>query len=760
MITKISRLKHPGVLRDFSWPADLPSFGRFNLIYGWNGSGKTTISRMFRALETRTAPAAGEVVFTINGAAVSSHDFSQATLPVRVFNRDFVAESVFRVGGSDVPPILVVGKESVEKQKQVDQLKRSLADAQTALQSAQSKVRDDEKALDKYCIDWATNIRETLRSSGSNPYNNYNKPSFQTRAESMVTAGDKETHRLSESDRDKLLAQQRANAKPKLQPIAYQLPDLKALAGTASELLSTTVVSATIQTLKENAALSAWVHQGLGLHQEQHVNQCLFCEQELPRARLSALEAHFNAEYEQLMQRIDTEIERLNAAANEGAALRLPNRAEFYDDLAVEYDAAEAGLRRAIESTKKFLHSLVQLLTDKKAKAFERLEQTVSPPSVDYKAVTRLNAVVDKHNQACDDFQRRVSIARQRLEAHFVSTALDEFQRLKDSVSAAETAASQADTETKRIAQEIAKLEREIVEHRQPAEELNDDLLKYLGHSELCLEIKDTGYTITRNGTPAQALSEGETTAIALLYFLKSLKDRRFDLAKGVVVLDDPVSSLDANALYLALGFIRERTKDAAQLFILTHNFTFFRQVRNWFYHLKGQNKKEVAQRPARFYMLDFVRSSSDDQRCSSILPLDPLLEQFESEYHYLFARIYRGATAPATRGLEENYVLPNMARRVLESFLAFRQPAKSGELWQKMQDVDFDEAKKVRILRLLHTHSHGDIIGEAEHDPSVLGEAGSVLKDLMEFINAQDPQHYKAMVELVSQPTAEGDDG
>lgn len=245
-----------------------------------------------------------------------------------------------------------------------------------------------------------------------------------------------------------------------------------------------------------------------------------------------------------------------------------------------------------------------------------------------------------------------------------------------------------------------------------------------------------------------------------MLYFLKSLKDRRFDLAKGVVVLDDPVSSLDANALYLALGFIRERTKDAAQLFILTHNFTFFRQVRNWFHHLKGQNKKEVAQRQARFYMLDCVRSSSDDKRCSSILPLDPLLEQFESEYHYLFARIYRGARAPALRGLEDNYVLPNMARRLLEAFLAFRQPAKSGELWQKMQGVDFDEAKKVRILRLLHTHSHGDIIGEPEHDPSLLGEAGSVLKDLMEFIKAQDPQHYKAMVGLVSQPTAEGDDG
>jgi wobble nucleotide-excising tRNase len=715
---------------------------------------------MFRAMETRTAPAAGEVVFTINGTDVHSRDFSQATLPVRVFNRDFVTESVFRIGGSEVPPILVVGKESVEKQKQIEQLKRNLNAAQMALESEQSKIQTAERELDQHCIDKAATIKNMLRASGSNPYNNYDKSNFRTRAQRMVADGDKETRRLSDSYHDKLLAQLRASPKPKLQPLTYRLPDLKALAKTTSELLSTTVVSATLQTLKNDASLSAWVRQGIRLHQERHADHCLFCERALPSGRLSALEAHFNSEYEQLMKRLDGEIEGLNAAAREAAALPLPNRAEFYDDLAAEYDAAEAALRRAIASTKTFLESLVQRLTDKKAKAFERLELSVSPPDVDSVAVDQLNAVVGKHNQACDDFQTRVSEARDGLAAHHVSTALDEFQSLQNSVSDSETAVSKAEAETTPLAEQIANLEREIVEHRQPAEELNDDLRKYLGHNELRLEIKDTGYTITRNGTPAQALSEGETTAIALLYFLKSLKDRRFELAKGVVVLDDPVSSLDANALYLAFGFIRERTKDAAQLFILTHNFTFFRQVRNWFHHLKGQNKRDVGQRPARFYMLDCLRSSDGDQRCSSILPLDPLLEKFESEYHYLFARLYRGATAPAPQGLEENYVLPNMARRVLESFLAFRQPAKSRKLWQKMQDVDFDEVKKVRILRLLNTHSHGDSIGEPEHDPSLLGEIGSVLKDLLEFIKAQDPRHYEAMVQLVNPPAADGNDG
>lgn len=752
-ISRIARLRHPGVLRDFTWAAELPAFGRYNLIYGWNGSGKTTISKMFRALETRTAPANGEVTFTMNGVDVSGHDFAQAALPVRVFNRDFVTESVFPLGGGEVPPILVVGKESVEKQKESEQFRKSLAGAQAALESGRSKKQNAERAIDRHCIDRAAAIKDMLRSSGSNTYNNYDKSTFRERAQKMTEADDKQTHRLSDSDRDKLLARHRASPKPKLQPLAYELPALKVLAETASELLSTTVVSSAIQSLKDDPSLSAWVRQGLGLHQEGHVDRCLFCEQALPSGRLSALEAHFNTEYEQLMRRLDAAIDELSAAAKAGEGLSLPNRAEFYDDLAAEYDAAEAALRGVIGSTKRFLDSLVQVLTGKKARAFERLELNVGLPVVDSTTVTRLNEVIQKHNQACDDFQTRVGKARQRLEADSVSGVLDEFQSLGNSVHASEIAVNAADAETKRLNEEIARLEREIVEHRQPAEELNDDLRKYLGHSELCLEIKDTGYTITRNGIPAQALSEGETTAIVLLYFLKSLKDRRFDLAKGVVVLDDPVSSLDANALYLAFGFIRERTKDAAQLFILTHNFTFFRQVRNWFHHLKGKDKKQ-----ARFYMLDCA--SDGNQRCSTIRPLDPLLKQSESEYHYLFARIYRGAAAPTPAVLEDNYILPNMARRLLEAFLAFRQPAKSGELWQKMRDAEFDETKKVRILRLLHTHSHGDAIGEPEHDPSLLGEAGSVLKDLMEFIESQDRGHYEAMVQLVSPPAVEGEDG
>ena len=166
----------------------------------------------------------------------------------------------------------------------------------------------------------------------------------------------------------------------------------------------------------------------------------------------------------------------------------------------------------------------------------------------------------------------------------------------------------------------------------------------------------------------------------------------------------------------------------------------------------QGQNKEDISKRPARFYMLNF--GLDGNQRCSSIQPLDPLLEKYESEYHYLFARIYRAARTSMQCDLEENYVFPNMARRLLETFLAFRQPQVFGLLWKKLEKVKFDEAKKLRILRFVHTHSHGDAVGEPEHDSSLLSETRAVLNDLLDLFRSQDDAHFLAMEQLVALPS------
>ena len=310
-ITRISRLRSCGVFRNFTWPSDLFEFGRYNLIFGWNWTGKTTLSRLFRNLELGRPPTMGDAVLRIDGSDVRGENFPQSTLHVRVFNRDFIHENVFPVGVGDMPPILVLGVENVEKQKEVERLKEHGATARSDLESARTAKQTGLGDFDRFCIDRARVIKDTLRSSGQNPYNNYNKSNFQGNAEKMTEAGDSTTHRLTEAERERLLAQHKATPKPKVAELAYALPDFNAITDCLAEVLTTTVVSAAIEALKGDPTRADWTREGLALHRDRNAERCLFCEQALPKDRLAALETHFSAQYELFIQRLYQEIKEL-----------------------------------------------------------------------------------------------------------------------------------------------------------------------------------------------------------------------------------------------------------------------------------------------------------------------------------------------------------------------------------------------------------------------------------------------------------------
>lgn len=747
-IRKIARMRDYGVFRDFTWPQDLPEFGRYNLIYGWNGTGKTTLSRLFRHLEKQQNLTKGKLSVTIGDTDYSEEQFEMCSIPVRVFNRDFIAQAVFTTNG-ELAPIFIIGERNVEKQKEVDKLKSQLDDEKDKRAKARAKLREAEGTLDRFCIDRAREIKNVLSSSPANRYNNYNKGDFRAKADSFLKEESIDHYLLDDIAKDRRKKQHLATPKDRLSEITYTFPDLKRLCEEVRGILSRTVVSSVIATLRDDPDLASWVRDGLSKHKDRKAQTCLFCTQPLPPQRLKELEAHFSDEYERFISEIDRKIHDIENLMRGLDNLTLPNKAEFYDDLSSDFIRASDAFNQARQVVVSALQKLKGALSQKKEAVFESSDFTEEIPEYDSNVLEVINAVIRKHNTTCDEFSARVSKAREELENDAVASSLDEYRKLMGAVAAAQEKARKAESSVSSLEGKIGALEREIIEHQEPAERLNEDLQKYLGHSELRLEVEETGYRITRAGEIASGLSEGERTAIALLYFLRSLEDRSFDLEHGVVVLDDPVSSLDANALFSAFGFIRERTQNAGQLFILTHNFTFFRQVRNWFHHLKGQNKKDVNLRPARFFMLDC--GIEQDGRCAKLQWLDPLLEEYESEYHYLFAYIYRTAMGSRQTELQQNYVLPNIARRLLEAFLAFRQPQKAGELWQKVKSLNFDECKKVRILRFLHTHSHHGEIGEPEHDLSVLSEAQAVLKDLLNLMRSEDEEHFLAMVSLVT---------
>lgn len=767
-ITRISKIKDHRIFHDFTWPVDLQDFGQFNLIYGWNASGKTALSSLFAHLQTRSAVAEGDVEFEIDGAKVSGRDLGTARLPsVRVFNRDLIASTIL-AAGEKMDPIYYFGVDSVEKRKQVEKLKEELLGVEQNVEKAQAWKSKAERGLDEFCINKAKVIKELLICSYAPGYANYDKRNFRQAIENL-TKESADSALLADEHKEKLRKQKDAQPKDAVPEVALDVPDFDGLAKDAEVLLQQSVASQVIDELVADREVSAWIQRGLALHAgERKTDKCRFCDQPLPVARVQRLEAHFNDAFAGFQSEVAALATRIRSDLSGLAGVQFPDLARLYDHLASELQEATSRARRLLEEASAFLKLLHEALLRKHESPYESVSlenvlQDTPHPDRDalVRAIQAINAAIGKHNATTKDFSNKIKEACEALERSYIAEAFAEYRRLCEAVTAAESALQGLMNEPTMLKTKIEAIERHIVEHRRPAEELNAELRSYLGHDELRLDIKDTGYVMSRGGQPAGDLSESEKTAITFLYFLKSLQDRSFDNAHSAVVIDDPVSSLDSNSLFSAFGYMKERTKGAGQLFVLTHNFTFFRQVKNWFYHLPDQRKRDRALRPGRFYLLKIC--IKEGQRMALLCPLDPLLERHETEYHYLFKQVYAEVQRrDADVTLEEYYGMPNVARRLLEAFLSFRFPAipdSQSKLYKSMEEMDFDANKKTRILRFLHTYSHSGSVAEPEHDPSILSETRSVLNDVLELIKKCDPVHYNGMVSVVGTAEAENDD-
>lgn len=753
-LTRITKLRHR-VFRDFAWPSNLHAFGQFNVVYGWNGCGKTTLSSLLSLVEKRTALTEGELELEFDGATkVTGAELASKSMPrVRVFNRDFIDATLSHTGG--IAPIYFLGEDSVEKQAQVDQLKNDLDLANTDVMAAQTKKTHADWKLDNFCRDKAKVIKELLTTGHSTAYNNYDKRPFK-RAVQALNAQRAKTSVLTDEQKAPLRIQKDAQPKSDIPKISAPSIDLAGLTTEAEAIVGRSVVAQTLDELTTDTKLAAWVQQGLVLHSGEHAsNTCRFCQQPLQAMRRAELEAHFNDAFATFQKDVAALLAKLKAAKQSAASLSLPDASRFYEVLSSGVSTASAKVSTARSETNAALDTLIARVEAKRDNPFAPAATAAPPattPSSLADSVVALNAIVERHNQTSAQFKASVDEACKKLEASYVAEAYAEFVQLSEAT--ANTALEDIKARPAAIQNQIDELERAILEHRRPADELTDELRAYLGRDELCFEVKGTGYALTRGGQPVSHLSDGERTAIAFLYFLKSLQDKNFDMKNGIIVIDDPVSSLDANALFSAFGYMKERTKQAGQLFIFTHSFPLFRLVKNWFHHLPKQKSPQVERRLGRFFLLR-SRRHTDGSRTSELGELDPLLQEHESEYQYLFKRVYDEAHRDDVVPLEHHYGLPNVARRLIEAFLAFRFPDTSGDLGPRLDRVveqyGYDAAKKTRILRLLNTYSHAEALLEPEHDLSLLAETQPVLIELLALMRAVDKDHYEGLKKLIA---------
>lgn len=128
------------VFNNFAWDTSVrdslghvSSFSKINVIYGWNYSGKTTLSRIIRALETGLlSDKYDSPEFIVNfedGTNVTQNNLSNYGKSIRVYNEDFVKDKLrcFSNPEDSIEPFTVMlGQDNIQIKTKIQSLEKQL----------------------------------------------------------------------------------------------------------------------------------------------------------------------------------------------------------------------------------------------------------------------------------------------------------------------------------------------------------------------------------------------------------------------------------------------------------------------------------------------------------------------------------------------------------------------------------------------------------------------------------------------------------
>lgn len=671
----------------------------FNYIYGSNGSGKTTISRVVAAPGD---PAHASCRVAWKGGA---------PLETLVYNRDFVAANF---GLGPIKGVFTLGKQSVEDAEALRLAAAEVAKRATEIlgltatlkgQDGLGGKKADLEALDRWLQEkcWAEKVKHSAKLSGAFVGYHNDKAKFKRKILDELA-------RAASADVRPTLADMESRAETvfgtaSASEALLALPSSTSLVARESNSILPKVVVGSkdvdIAAMIEKLGASDWVKQGRPFFQKND-GDCPFCQQPAPRSLEADLGAYFDGAFVADTDAVDALAIAYVAdaktflAAVDAIAASTSARLDK-DALEAQRDAAAAKI------------SANSLLIEAKRKEPSRpivLDGLAEFAAAIASTIAKANAVIGAHNATVANikFEKEkltAQVWRHLVEAELAADLADYATRkdgLDKAVAKIEGAITEAAKSKLAKENEIRTLEKSSTSVQPTVDEING-LLRSYGFRSFSLARVGEGNTYALRRTDEtdarQTLSEGEKSFVTFLYFYHLLQGSANDsgtIAPRVAVFDDPVSSLDSDVLFIVSSLIhrlmeqvRGKTHAVKQLFILTHNVHFHREV-----SFNGRRPQDSAMLEESFWI---VRKPGGHSLVEPS-PSNPV----SSSYEMLWSEIRRKDLSVGA--------VQNTLRRILESYFKIL----GGVDWRSL-DRHFEGADKVvckSLFSWINAGSHG----------------------------------------------------
>ncbi len=575
--------------------ASFEDLNSINFIYGANGSGKTITSSFLKNL------AENRIEDKFANSEIKWHNGE--SLKIEVYNKQFKEEQ-FR--NSQVKCIFALGKETNENLENIESKKESINKENEKKIKNEKILQDLTQEKEKAEKDFTDSCWEKLYKKNEEDFKETlegfkRKEKFKEKIlEKFKNNGHNESEIVKLEELKENIRIVFSKNQTELVPLECNLTDFDSIENHSiweQKIVGSGDVA--IADLIKKLSSEDWVAQGRE-YLLKDGNACPFCQQKtITEEFKKQLESYFDTSYQESTETIKEKIKDY--------ASRTAEVLERLDEIVkTEQNNLQTKLdteifKRIIETLRSKINGNWQKMHDKSkemSRSF-KLESTKNEIEEIKDLIHAANQQIANHNEMIKDIKNQKKICVEQTWKFLVNEFKSDIQEynkkhcgLEKEINNLEKEISENQEKIKNFENEISELEKTMVSIKPIANKINA-LLKEYGFTNFSLACTEDekSYRIQREDGQlvGETLSEGEVTFITFLYYYHltkgSLKEN--DVSKNkVLVIDDPISSLDSNILFivsvLVKDLMKETTKEKTnikQVIILTHNTYFYKEI-------------------------------------------------------------------------------------------------------------------------------------------------------------------------------------